>query len=107
MYLKRLRELREDHDLKQTDIAKLLGIHQPVYSRYERGYQNIPLEHLVKLADFYQVSLDYIFERTEEKVTRRKNNVFRRVFVLKGTKERRLLALDEGGVFPWTRWTRS
>lgn len=72
MYLKRLRELREDHDLKQTDIAKLLGIHQPVYSRYERGYQNIPLEHLVKLADFYQVSLDYIFERTEEKVTRQK-----------------------------------
>ena len=67
MYLKRVRELREDHDLKQTDMAKLLGIHQPVYSRYERGYQNIPLEHLVKLADFYQVSLDYIFERTEEK----------------------------------------
>lgn len=67
MYLKRLRELREDQDLKQTDIAKLLGIHQTVYSRYERGYQNIPLEYLIKLADFYQVSLDYLFERSPNK----------------------------------------
>ena len=63
MYLRRLRDLREDHDMKQTDIAKMLGIQQTVYSRYERGYQNIPLEHLLKLADFYKVSLDYIFER--------------------------------------------
>ena len=67
MYLRKLRELRVDRDLKQTDIAELLGIHQTVYSRYERGNQNIPLEHLLKLADFYQVSLDYIFERTSEK----------------------------------------
>lgn len=63
MYLKRLRELREDNDLNQTEIADVLGIQQTVYSRYERGYQNIPLEHLVKLADYYKVSLDYIFER--------------------------------------------
>lgn len=63
MYLKRLRELREDNDLNQTEIADILGIQQTVYSRYERGYQNIPLEHLVKLADYYHVSLDYIFER--------------------------------------------
>lgn len=63
MYLRRLRDLREDHDLKQKDIADLLGIQQTVYSRYERGFQNIPLEHLVKLADFYKVTLDYIFER--------------------------------------------
>ena len=67
MYLRKLRELRVDRDLKQTDIAELLGIHQTVYSRYERGNQNIPLEHLLKLADFYQVSLDYIFERTSVK----------------------------------------
>ncbi|MBR4765643.1 MAG: helix-turn-helix transcriptional regulator [Clostridia bacterium] len=66
MYLKRLRDLREDHDLKQSDIAKLLGIQQTVYSRYERGVQNIPLEHLVKLADYYGVSTDYIFERTDK-----------------------------------------
>ena len=63
MYLKRLKELREDNDLNQTEIADILGIRQTVYSRYERGYQNIPLEHLVKLADYYDVSLDYIFER--------------------------------------------
>ena len=55
--------MREDHDLKQSDIAELLGIQQTVYSRYERGFQNIPLEHLIKLADYYNVSLDYIFER--------------------------------------------
>lgn len=64
MYLKRLRDLREDHDLKQKDIAKLLGIHQTVYSRYERGFQNLPLEFLVFLADYYKVSTDYILERT-------------------------------------------
>ena len=60
---RRIRDLREDHDLKQSDIAELLGIQQTVYSRYERGFQNIPLEHLIKLADYYNVSLDYIFER--------------------------------------------
>lgn len=65
MYLRRLRDLREDHDLKQTDIAEMLNIQQTVYSRYERGFQNIPLEHLVALADYYKVSLDYIFEREE------------------------------------------
>ncbi len=65
MYLKRLRDLREDKDLKQIDIANMLGIQQTVYSRYERGYQNIPLEHLMVLADFYSVSLDYIFDRTK------------------------------------------
>ncbi len=62
MYLPRLRDLREDRDLKQTDIAKMLGIHQTVYSRYERGHQTIPLEHLVRLAEFYQVSVDDLLE---------------------------------------------
>ena len=62
MYLPRLRDLREDRDLKQTDIAELLGIQQTVYSRYERGHQTIPLEHLVKLAEFYQGSVDALLE---------------------------------------------
>ena len=66
MYLKRLRDLREDHDLLQKDVADILGISQTVYSRYERGYQNIPLEHLLKLADYYAVSLDYIFDREQK-----------------------------------------
>ena len=65
LYLRRLRDLREDSDLKQKDIAELLGIKQTVYSRYERGYQNIPLEHLLTLANNYKVSIDYIFERTD------------------------------------------
>ena len=67
MYLQRLRDLREDCDMTQTDIAKLLGIQQTVYSRYERGFQNIPLEHLITLADYYKVSTDYILGRTDNK----------------------------------------
>lgn len=64
MYFRRLRDLREDNDLTQTQIAELLGIQQTVYSRYERGFQNIPLEFLLILADYYQVSTDYILGRT-------------------------------------------
>jgi len=65
MYLPRLRDLREDCDLTQTDVANLLHIQQTVYSRYERGFQNIPLEHLLTLADYYHVSVDYIMGRTQ------------------------------------------
>lgn len=65
MYLRRLRDLREDNDLSQTSIASLLHIQQTVYSRYERGFQTIPLEHLLTLADYYKVSVDYILERTD------------------------------------------
>lgn len=67
MYFRRLRDLREDHDKKQVDIASYLEIAQTVYSRYERGYQTIPVEHLIKLADFYGVTTDYILGRTDEK----------------------------------------
>lgn len=63
MYLKRLRDLREDKDLKQTEVAEYLGIQQTVYSRYERGFQTIPLEHLIRLADLYDVTTDYILNR--------------------------------------------
>lgn len=64
MHFRRLRDLREDHDLKQAEIAAYLGIAQTVYSRYERGFQTIPVEHLIRLADYYQVSTDYILGRT-------------------------------------------
>ncbi len=60
MYLPRLKDLREDRDLTQAQIADFLGIQQTVYSRYERGFQNLPLEFLVKLSQFYDVSTDYI-----------------------------------------------
>lgn len=65
MYFQRLKDLREDKDMKQIQIAELLGIQQTVYSRYERGAQNIPLEHLLFLADYYNVSTDYILGRTD------------------------------------------
>lgn len=64
MYFQRLKDLREDKDMTQTQISELLGIRQTVYSRYERGFQTIPVEHLIKLADFYEVSTDYILGRT-------------------------------------------
>ena len=65
MYFQRLRYLREDADLSQKQVAALLGIQQTVYSRYERGFQTIPLEHLLTLADFYHVSTDYLLGRTK------------------------------------------
>ena len=64
MYFQRLRDLREDKDLRQEDVAEILGISQTVYSRDERGFQTIPVIHLLKLADYYQVSTDYILGRT-------------------------------------------
>ena len=66
MYLKRLKILRINAGLKQTDIADILGIQQTVYSRCERGFQTIPLHFLIKLADFYNTSTDYILNRTNE-----------------------------------------
>lgn len=68
MKFDRIKDLREDSDLRQEDIAQLLGISQTVYSRYERGYQTIPLAHLLRLADFYQTSTDYLLGRTNEKM---------------------------------------
>jgi len=65
--MKRLRDLREDLDLTQKVIAKKLGCSQTTYSRYETGASNIPYDILCKLADIYQVSVDYILERTDVK----------------------------------------
>lgn len=67
MYFQRLRDLREDMDLNQTQIAEILHTSQTVYSRYERGFQTIPVEHLLILADFYNVSINYILGRTNNK----------------------------------------
>ncbi len=60
MYLKALRDLREDRDLKQSNIASLLKMKQPQYARYESGQRDLPLEHLATLCEFYNVSADYI-----------------------------------------------
>lgn len=63
----RIRDLREDKDLRQEDIAKILDTTQTQYSRWERGAQEMPLHHAITLADFYKVSLDYIAGRTNNK----------------------------------------
>lgn len=68
MYFQRLKDLREDKDLYQKDIAELLGISQTVYSRYERGYQTIPVTYLMQLAEFYHTSIDYILGFTNNPI---------------------------------------
>ena len=62
----RLRELREDRDYKQREIAAYLNCSQQVYSNYELGQRDIPTELLIKLADFYGVSIDYLLCQTNE-----------------------------------------
>lgn len=59
-YYQRIRDLREDKDLNQEDIAKILEIKREQYSRYERGMNMMPIDKYIKLAIFYNVSLDYI-----------------------------------------------
>lgn len=71
MYFQRLKDMRDDAELKQETIARHLGIRQNVYSRYERGEQTIPLQHLIRLADFYNVSLDFLTGRTQKKEVNR------------------------------------
>ena len=63
MIFRRIRELREDRDLTQTALADSLGVRQTTYSKYELGRIEVPVEVLIKLADYYQVSLDYLVGR--------------------------------------------
>lgn len=63
---KRLRDMREDKDLKQRELAEMLNVSQTTYSRYESGELDIPSATLIKLADFYNVSVDYILGRTDK-----------------------------------------
>ena len=63
----RIRELREDNDLTQAYMAKLLNVNQRTYSRYETGEHEISLVSLSKIADFYGVSVDYLLNRTDTK----------------------------------------
>lgn len=63
----RIRNLREDKGLTQTDIAKYLGMSQTGYSKYETGENDIPTQILIKLADFYNTSVDYLLGRTDKR----------------------------------------
>ena len=65
-YQRRLRDLREDHDKTQQQIADILGTSQTMYARYERGANELPLRHLLVLADYYGVSVDYLLGRSAE-----------------------------------------
>lgn len=63
-YIKIIRDLREDNDKTQQEIADFLGTSQTMYARYERGANELPIHHLIKLCDYYNVSADYILGRT-------------------------------------------
>lgn len=67
----RIRNLREDMELTQTDMAKVLFCSQRAYSYYESGGHGIPTEMLVRIADFYDVSIDYLLERTNKREVNR------------------------------------
>lgn len=64
MIYERIRDLREDRDLTQSDLAKYLNITQRAYSRYETGERGIPTEVLIALADYYDTSIDFLVNRT-------------------------------------------
>lgn len=67
MKFKRIKDLREDHDKYQKDIANLLGISQQYYSEYENGKRTIPIQHLITLAKYYNTSIDYLVGLSNEK----------------------------------------
>ncbi len=68
MQYKRIRDLREDADLKQSDIAEMLHCSQQVYSNYELGQRDIPTDVLIRLANFYKTNVDYLLGLTDTKI---------------------------------------
>ena len=66
-YLKRMRDLREDNDKTQSEIAEQLGTSQTMYARYERGANELPIHHLITLCKYYKVSTDYMLGLTDKK----------------------------------------
>lgn len=78
MYVERIKDLREDHDLTQQYVANILGTSQTMYARYERGANEMPIRHLLALCELYQVSSDYIlglhdFSTAFENIVKAKN----------------------------------
>ena len=76
MKFKRIKDLREDNDKFQKDIAQLLGISQQYYSEYEKGNRTIPINHLITLAKYYNTSIEYIVCISDES-NLKKNNIIR------------------------------
>ena len=71
MQYKNLRAIREDRDIKQREIAKILNVSQNTYSQYETGIISLTAEVLIKLSDFYGVSIDYLLDRTNDPTPRK------------------------------------
>ena len=67
MMYQRIRDLRQDHDLTQAQLAQILGMSQTGYSKYETGENDIPTAVLIKLADYYHTSVDYLLGRTKQR----------------------------------------
>lgn len=67
-YIRRLRDLREDNDKTQQQIADYLGTSQTMYARYERGANELPVRHLISLCKYYNVSADYVLGFSNEKI---------------------------------------
>ncbi len=65
-HFKRLRDMREDADMTQRELAAVLGMSQPQYNRYEQGYRDIPTDILIQLADLYNTSTDFLLGRTDD-----------------------------------------
>ena len=64
---RRIRDLRHDHDLTQTQLAKILGMSPTGYSKYETGENDIPTEILIRLSQLYNVNIDYLLDQTDRK----------------------------------------
>ena len=67
MVFKNIRAIREDNDIKRKEVAKILNVSQNTYSQYENGVIALTAEMLIKLSDFYDVSIDYLLDRTDKK----------------------------------------
>ena len=67
MYFKRIEEMRLESDFTIKEISIILGIHRDVYSRYEKGLRSVPIDILIRLADLYDCSIDYLVGRTDLK----------------------------------------
>lgn len=68
LYTRRIRDLREDHDMTQQQVAGYLGTSQTMYARYERGANELPIRHLIALCELYKVSADYILGLSDKKI---------------------------------------
>ena len=77
MYYRRLKDLREDHDLTQDKLVEILGMHKTTYTNYEQGKREIPFALVIRLAKLYNVSIDFIAELTDEPRSLEGTNIYR------------------------------